>query len=236
MLRLRRYQFGAARRGRPATISPKCLPLICFMRLVRRFLIASSLARLITRERPATRIVEGHFAPSDNRMSYVFFEDDTCSLVLITNPGAPDEEEDRTEVPPKQGQFLLEVCAGTLVWHRLSLPLESGQEAEIKSFSVPGSLHLIELGFEDQKQADNFTPPLWFGPEVREEPAFDHNAMAVSGIPKQPPVPVTDVSLHAVLDLLEGRARPRWPANSGAGSAVVERLRPVQRTSAEPAE
>lgn len=201
---------------------------------MRRFLVASSLARLITRERPATRIVEGHFAPSDNRLSYVLFEDNACSLVLITNPGAADEEEDRTEVPSRQGQFLLEVCAGTLVWHRVPLALDAGRNAWIKSFSVPGSLHMIEVEFQDTQQADGFTPPLWFGPEVRDDPAFEHSAMAVAGLPKQPPVPLTDVGLHAVLDLLDGGGRPRWSAPRPVES-VVEPFRPVQRTGAEPA-
>jgi hypothetical protein len=204
------------------------------MKAVRRFLLASSLARLITRERPASRIVEGHFAPSDDRLSYVLFEDNTCSLVLITNPGAAEEEEERTEVPSKQGQFLLEVCAGTLVWHRVSLPLEEGRAAWIKSFSVPGALHLIELEFEDVQRADEFAPPLWFGPEVRDDPAFEHNSLAVAGLPKPQPVPLTDVSLHAVLDLLDGGGRPRWPAQARQAQAVVEPFRPVQRPGAEP--
>lgn len=174
------------------------------MNVVRRFLLSSSLARLISRERPATRIVEGHFPASDGRQSYVLFEDSKCDLVLITTAGSAEAEEERTEVPSKQGQFLLEVCAGTLVYHRVSLPLEGGRNAWLASFSVPGSLHLIEVEFEDQQQAAGFAPPLWFGPEVVDDPSFEHNAMAVDGFPQQPDVPISDVSLHAVLDLLDG--------------------------------
>ena len=202
------------------------------MKVVRRFLLASSLARLITRERQATRIVEGHFPPSDNRLSYVLFEENACSLVLITNPGGAQEEEDRTEVPSKQGQFLLEVCAGTLVWHRVAVVLDDGRDAWVKSFSVPGSLHLIELEFDDQKQGTGFAPPLWFGPEIRDDPGFEHNAMAISGLPKQPSVPLTDVSLHAVLDLLDGGGRPRWAGQARQSQGVVEPFRPAQRNEA----
>lgn len=172
------------------------------MRIARQFLLASSLARLLAREASAVRIVEGHFPASENRLSYVLFEDSTCNLVLITNPGSPVPDEERTEVTPKQGQFLLEVCAGTLAYHRISVALGGGREAHVNSFSIPGPLNLIEMDFDDQEQADAFAPPIWFGPEVTDEPGFDRHAIATAGLPAHSEVPVSDASVQAVLDLL----------------------------------
>jgi hypothetical protein len=77
------------------------------MNPARRFLLASSLARLVLRERPATQIVEGHFPASDNRLSYVLFEDSACQLVLVANQGSPEVEEERTEVPASRASSCL---------------------------------------------------------------------------------------------------------------------------------
>jgi CYTH domain-containing protein len=200
------------------------------MSTTRRYLLASSLARLLLRERSAVRIVEGHFPPSQGRRSYVLFEDASCNLVLISNPGSLDEEEERTEVPSKQGQFLLEVCAGTLAYHRAVVPLGGGREAAVSSYTVPGAIHLIEVEFDDADQADSFMPPIWFGPDVTGDEGYDHTAMATAGLPKQPIVAISDAGLNALLDLLEygggGAQRPAVPIRQGNG--VVEPLRPAQ--------
>jgi len=199
------------------------------MRTARRYLVASSLARLLLREQSPVRVVEGHFPPSQGRRSYVLFEDSTCNLVLISEPGSADEEEERTEVPSKQGQFLLEVCAGTLVYHRALVPIGGGREAAICSYSVPASLHLIEVEFQDGKQAGAFVPPIWFGPDVSDDEGFDHTAMATAGLPKQPLVPLSDAAVNAVIDLLDFGGRPQRPAIPlRAGNGAVEALRPVQ--------
>jgi CYTH domain-containing protein len=199
------------------------------MRPVRRFLLAPSLARLMLREQSTARMVEGHFPASQGRLSYVLFEDNACSLVLISNPGSPDEEEERTEVPGKQGQFLLEVCAGTLVYHRAKVPVGGGREALVSSYSIPGPLSLIEVELDDRQQADAFVPPIWFGPEVSDNEGFDHNAMATAGLPAQPIVPLTDAALNAVLDILDFGGRPQRPAiPMRPNSGTVEPLRPAQ--------
>jgi CYTH domain-containing protein len=198
------------------------------MGVTRRFCIAPALARLIMRERPTMRVVEGHFLPSDDRLAYVLFEDNTCTLVLITKPGSEAEEQERTGLPAKQGQFLLEVCTGTLVCYRVSLAIGDGREAFVSSFSIPGSLHLVEVVFEGQQQADQFVPPLWFGPEITDDVTFEHNTMATRGMPEQALVPITDTSIHAVLDLFDDIERSRWSPVRGE----VEPLRAVQRTKA----
>lgn len=206
-----------------AIFPPKLLLLDIAMAVVRRFLLSPAVARLIMRERPATRVVEGHFQPSDNRLAYVLFEGDTCNLVLISNPGSEAEEEERTEVTAKQGKFLLEVCIGTLVCHLVPLSIGKGLEALVSSFSIPGPLHLIEVEFMDQEQASEFVPLLWFGAEVTDDQTFEHNAMATRGMPEQTLVPISDASIHAVLDLLEDAARSQWSPSP----RVVEPLRAV---------
>jgi hypothetical protein len=70
------------------------------MSAVRRFLLSSSFARLIMRQRSFSRIVQGHFPISHERLSFVHFEEAACQLVLVTKPDTEWEEEERTEVAP----------------------------------------------------------------------------------------------------------------------------------------
>src|SRR5690606_39547089 len=83
----------------------------------RRFLIASSLARLIRKERGGNRVTEGHFPNQADRSSYVFIEGDKGSLVLITmSSGVPVEE--RTDVPRTHAEALLDVTPGKVDYVR----------------------------------------------------------------------------------------------------------------------
>jgi hypothetical protein len=78
----------------------------------RRFLIASSFARLIRKEGGvAGRIVEGYFPARPDRDHFVSIEPGHSYLVLApAREGAGEEE--RTEVPRSQAEALLAVCAG----------------------------------------------------------------------------------------------------------------------------
>lgn len=188
------------------------------MSTIRRFLVASSLARLITRERSAKRIAEGHFPASDGRLSYVHFADNLCQLVLVTQPGSDEVENERTEIPTKQGEFLMQVCAGSLAYQRCSFEV-AGRVAHLNSFRIPEGLHLMEVEFDEPDQAREFEPAAWFGPEVTGEAGYDHNAIATMGLPHRPDVAVSDDALHAVLNLLEARDSEREPVHEGEAPA-----------------
>ena len=67
--------------------------------VVRRFLLASSLARLIARDRGSTSVTEGYFAGQQGRVSYVALHSERTQLVLTSEPTASAPAEERTEVP-----------------------------------------------------------------------------------------------------------------------------------------
>jgi CYTH domain-containing protein len=171
------------------------------MSVSRRFLVASSLARLIMRDRSSTPVVEGHFPASDDRLSYVLFQGTGCQLVLVMKPGANAEEEERADVSTRQGEFLMEVCAGRLAYQLCLLEI-GGQQAHLESFRIPYHLHLIEVRFDSQDQARPFQPPLWFGPEVSGDAGYEHNAIATNGTPDQPEIALSDDAINALLGLL----------------------------------
>ena len=169
----------------------------------RRFLIASSFARLIRREQDMVgRIVEGYFPARPDRDHFISIEPGYCFLVL-----APTSEEagveERTEIPRAQADALLPVCAGKVGFECTIVRLQGGKEAVLQRFVVPGSLDLLSVEFEDDADANGFAAPAWVGPEVTQDPAYDRGAMARVGMPEPETIPLADAMLDELLDTLE---------------------------------
>src|SRR5215212_11759645 len=132
----------------------------------RRFLIASSFARLLRREQDMVgRIVEGYFAARPDRDHFVSLEPGHAYLVLAPARDGAGEEE-RTEVPRSQAEALLAVCAGKVGFECTIVRLRDGKQALLQRFVAPGSLDLLSIEFAAGEDADGFVPPAWFGPEV----------------------------------------------------------------------
>jgi CYTH domain-containing protein len=180
------------------------------MRTTRRFLIASSLARLIRKDRGGGRVTEGYFPNQSGRSSHVHLEGDRSSLVLVTTPanGAPLEE--RTDVPRAHAEALLDVATGKIEYARSRL-VAGGREVRVDRFVRPGSLDLITIEFDDEDQAGSFRPPVWFGPEVTNDAAYQNRAIALDKLPQIPDVPLSNAALDTLLDVLENRLGMRPP-------------------------
>src|SRR3954468_6933906 len=110
------------------------------MTVVRRFLIASSLARLVLRERDSTEITEGHFAAQPGRSSHVVIEGERCHLVLVTEAQGAAATEERTEVPLAHAEALLDVCSGRVSLKRSRVAIGGGREALVDHLIHPGVL------------------------------------------------------------------------------------------------
>lgn len=200
------------------------------MSLVRRFLVAPSLVRLVRKERGAARISEGYFAPQAGRVSYVRVDGQTCHLVLVTS--APDgaTSEERTDVPRAHGDALMDVCSGKAAYDRTSLALGGGREALVDRYVVPGELDLVSVAFEGSDEAGAFPVPAWFGPEVTGDAAYDRHAVALQGPPQPGEIALSNAALEAVLDLVEPRfgfGRFGGTAKTGDGDGMMKALRRV---------
>ncbi len=211
----------------------------------RRFLIASSLARLIQKERGlGSRVVEGYFAPRPDRKQVVRIENGGAHLILITTPqgGAPEEE--RAEVPRGHAEALLDVAQGKVAFARGTVPLQGGREVAIDRFMVPARIDILSVTFAEGEAPDGFQPPAWFGREITGDPAFELNAIALGGVPDVGDISVSNSALESLLDALEqrfgfrssgalgGAAMGGRPAAPAARPAPASRPEPVR---AEPA-
>ena len=174
------------------------------MVVVRRFLIASSLTRLIRKERGSERVMEGHFPPQGERQSHVRIEKGQAYLVLTSLDGEVGAAEDWTDLPRSHAEALLNVCPGTVVFERSRVPLRD-REAVIDRFMTPTALDVVSVEFATKAEADAFLPPLWFGSEVTGDDSYTGRAIAIAGRPRAPDVPLSNSALETVLDILESR-------------------------------
>jgi CYTH domain-containing protein len=169
----------------------------------RRYLIASSLARLIRKERGGNRITEGHFPNQADRSSFVIVDGDKGSLVLVnTGPNGPVEE--RTDVPRAHAEALLDVTPGKIDYLLTHLTVGT-RDVQIARFVTPGPLDMISVSFESEEEARDFRPLSWFGPEITADTAYQNRAIALNGPPQVPEVPLTNAALNSLLDTLENR-------------------------------
>jgi CYTH domain-containing protein len=205
------------------------------MSVVRRFLIAPALVRLIRKERGGSRITEGYFAPQAGRTSFVRVDGQNCHLVLTVKGADGVLNEERTEVPRAHGDALLDVCPGKAAYDRTALSV-AGREVLLDRYVSPGNLDVVSVGFDNENDARGFAVPAWFGREVSEEAAYERQAVALEGVPQAGDIALSNAALDAVLDLLEprfgfgrfGNSSPRPPEPRGEGDeGVVNSLRRI---------
>ena len=182
------------------------------MTMLRQFLIAPSLARLIQRERGGERVVEGYFPDRPHHSISVQVEEDSSSLILSPH-GIGGSPEERAGIPASQAQALLAVASGQVAYVRTSLLLGSHQ-IHLQQFTEPGPLCLLSVEIP-QRESEAFQPLSWFGPDVSGERAYLRRRIALEGLLPTPEVDLTEGALNSVLDLLEN-GFTAWPLRDQA--------------------
>jgi hypothetical protein len=61
----------------------------------------------------------------------------------------------------------------------------------------------MTVEFDDQQEADAFSPAPWFGPEVTGEDTYERRYLALNGLPLRPELPLSSLQVEAVLDMLD---------------------------------
>lgn len=188
----------------------------------RRFLLASSLVRLIQRQRGGLRQIEGFFPEQSGRAASVLLEENRGLLVLRT-AGPAGETEDQTEVPMAHAHALLDVCAGEVAYDRTKLNI-GDRIALIDQVIHPCDVHLVTVEFDTDGEARDFRPLTWFGPEVTGDARYANKAIALGRLNGVPDLPLSNTALNGLLDTLENRfpdpsrTHLRRPAANQAGA------------------
>jgi CYTH domain-containing protein len=182
------------------------------MAVERRFVLASSLARLLQHEGgPADRIVEAYFPARSDRTQFVRVARNQGHLVLSSSGADRQVSEEAVEVPLSHAEALVEVAAGTIAFDRIAVSLGRGVEGVLDRYILPQGLDLLTITIVGDPRT--FAPLLWLGPEVTGDAAFEARELAISGLPAVEEVEVTNAALDALLDTLEGRGAHRSRAH-----------------------
>ena len=134
--------------------------------------------------------------------------------------------EDPASLPRAHAKALFDLSIGQISYDqlRVSLPNECGQRTLLDQINHPGHCDVITVEFDNQHRAEAFEVPLWFGPEVTNEYAYEWRHIALNGLPSDPETPLSGPQLEQVLDLLE-QTKPVDRVNSnGAAHGVVAAL------------
>jgi hypothetical protein len=112
--------------------------------------------------------------------------------------------------------------------------MDGGAEVSIERITQPGPINTVTVEFHNPDEAEAFTPPTWFGPEITTEPSFGRQVIAVDRLPEVGEVPLSNSTVEAVLDLLEGRVSlsPRVTATARRPSIETSVLDALSRLSA----
>lgn len=182
------------------------------MTAIRKFRVATSLARLIAKGRTGENHAEGFFPESHDRSSMVRVSGDSCLASHTTKDGT-----ENYEVALGHGRALLEICAGegrVVFYERYALDIH-GAKASLERILKPFPLDLLTFEFKDAETAMAFRIPPFAGQEVTSLAEFENRTLASSKTPPgHGPSEVGNDALNALLDVLEGKAtrdteRPR---------------------------
>jgi CYTH domain-containing protein len=199
------------------------------MAVERRFVLASSLARLLQREGgPAERVVEAYFPARSDRTQFVRVARNQAHLVLSSSGADGQASEEAVEVPHAHAEALVEVAAGTIAFDRTAVSLGRSIEGVLDRYILPQGLDLLTITIVGDLRT--FAPLLWLGPEVTGDTAFEARELAISGLPAVEEVEVTNAALDALLDTLEGRGAQRTRAHPAQQTRRPER--PIATPSA----
>jgi CYTH domain-containing protein len=201
------------------------------MTSTRVFLLASGLAQLIERERAGTLVRQGYFPEQPERSTHVQLTGEVGHLLLASH-SAKGPAEDAAEIPPRQAEALLALCAGRVEYLSIAIKISS-HVASIQRFVIPGPLDLISMAFRDDKTARKFQPPVWFGPEVSADPSYRLRSIALVGQPAVPEVEVTNAALISLLDTLDHRDQAAEPRPTGRVPAATPAEAPFDAEAEE---
>jgi CYTH domain-containing protein len=193
------------------------------MTIRRRFLLASSLVRLVQRQRGGLRHIEGYFPERPDRSALVRLEENK-GLLILRMAGPDGEVEEQTEVPIAHAHALLDVCAGEIAYDRTKLRI-GDRVALIDQVIHPRDVQLVTIEFGTGGEAKDFRPLAWFGPEVTADTRYTNKGIALGRLTDSPDIPLSNAALDGLLDALENRfpnqpqTHLRRPAANQAGAA-----------------
>jgi hypothetical protein len=87
-------------------------------------------------------------------------------------------------------------------FHRSRLGIDA-HEALVDRLVAPVALDIVSVEFATVEEGAAFLPPEWFGTEVTQDDSYSRRSIALSGLPHNPEMAVSDARLNSLLDIIE---------------------------------
>ncbi len=107
-------------------------------------------------------------------------------FLTIKSKGSVSRQELEMEISEKEFNNLVKITDKAPISKiRYFIPLENSLTAELDIYngSLSG-LFTVEVEFESLEEAENFTPPEWFGKDVSEDNRYKNSSLYIKGLPE----------------------------------------------------
>jgi CYTH domain-containing protein len=152
------------------------------MEIERKFLVSTPPADL--GRWPATRIEQGYIAVDPDGTEVRLRRRGADSVLTIKQGAGRTRVEEEIEIDAERFDRLWPLTEGRRV-EKTRYMIPAGDlciELDVYSGALCG-LVIAEVEFPDERAADAFRPPEWFGREVTDDPRFKNQRLARSGMP-----------------------------------------------------
>ncbi|MGQ9847696.1 MAG: CYTH domain-containing protein [Bacteroidales bacterium] len=136
------------------------------------------------RKYPSSKLIQGYVVATDDGLEVRIRKEEKKSYLTVKSAGDLKRDEIEIELTDQQLQVLWPLTKGRRVqkiryklrWNKRLVCLD------IYGGNLEG-LKVAEVEFNSVKEANNFTPPSWFGKEITYDDRYKNRNFAVSGKP-----------------------------------------------------
>jgi adenylate cyclase len=152
----------------------------------RKFIVDDVPAELA--DHPSSEIRQGYLAIDGDGTEVRVRSRDGGAVLTVKQGAGRSRSEEELELGEDQFEQLWPLTEGRRIEkRRYDVPASEGLTIEVDVYAGElEGLVIAEVEFPDDRAADAFEPPAWFGREVTEDPGFKNQNLAREGRPPPP--------------------------------------------------
>jgi CYTH domain-containing protein/CHAD domain-containing protein len=134
------------------------------------------------------RLRQGYLISAGDDLEVRLRARDGQTILTIKHGGGLTREEDERAIEPERFARLWPLTEGHRIEKvRYAIPAEEGLTIGLDAYTgALDGLAIAEVEFDSEAQAQRFTPPAWFGPEVTGDRRYANQRLADDGLPRVP--------------------------------------------------
>lgn len=158
------------------------------MEIERKFLVAGADLPSALESYPCEQLAQGYLISAGEDLEVRLRSCDGQGSLTIKQGAGRTREEHESAVDAGRFARLWPLTEGRRVEKaRYRIPAGAGGTIELDVYGgALAGLVTAEVEFASDLQADGFSPPVWFGVEITDDPRYKNQRLASAGIPEPP--------------------------------------------------